>query len=54
MGHLLAIDAGTGGCRDVRAVSAASVRGGLVLLDGAGCELWAYGSTMPERLTRSS
>lgn len=102
MGHLLAIDAGTGGCRavvftdegcplaeagrrwsqpadprypgsagfdtgaawaliaesvreslgaagvagrDVRAVSAASVRGGLVLLDGAGRELWACGST---------
>jgi autoinducer-2 kinase len=102
MGHLLAIDAGTGGCRavvftdegrqvaeagrrwsqpadsrypgsagfdtgaawtliaesvreslatagvagrDVRAVSAASVRGGLVLLDRTGRELWACGST---------
>jgi autoinducer-2 kinase len=102
MGHLLAIDAGTGGCRavvftdeggyvaeagrrwtqpadprdpgaagfdteaawrligacvreslaaagipgrEVRAVSAASVRGGLVLRDGAGRELWACGST---------
>ena len=100
MGHLLAIDAGTGGCRavvfsdegrplagagrrwthaadpdqpgsvdfdtraawalisecvraslagvrasDVRAVSATSVRGGLVLFDAAGAELWACGST---------
>jgi autoinducer-2 kinase len=100
MGHLLAIDAGTGGCRavvfsdegrpladarrrwthaadpdhpgsvdfdtrsawalisecvrdsladvranDVRAVSATSVRGGLVLFDAAGRELWACGST---------
>ena len=100
MGHLLAIDAGTGGCRavvfsdegrplagarrrwthaadpdqpgsvdfdtraawalisdcvrdsladvragDVRAVSATSVRGGLVLFDAAGDELWACGST---------
>jgi autoinducer 2 (AI-2) kinase len=31
--------------RDVRGVSAASVRGGLVLLDRAGRELWACGST---------
>jgi autoinducer-2 kinase len=100
MGHLLAIDAGTGGCRavvfsdegrplaaarrrwaqaadpdhpgsvdfdtraawalvaecvrdslagmrtgDVGAVSATSVRGGLVLFDAAGTELWACGST---------
>jgi autoinducer 2 (AI-2) kinase len=100
MGHLLAIDAGTGGCRavvfgdegrplaaarrrwaqvadpdhpgsvdfdtraawaligecvrdslaqvragDVGAVSATSVRGGLVLFDAAGRELWACGST---------
>ena len=100
MGHLLAIDAGTGGCRtvvfsdegrplagagrrwnhaadpdhpgsvdfdtraawalisecvreslaevragDVRGVSATSVRGGLVLFDAAGGELWACGST---------
>jgi autoinducer-2 kinase len=100
MGHLLAIDAGTGGCRavvfsdegrplagarrrwaltadpdhpgsvdfdtraawalisecvreslaevragDVSAVSAVSVRGGLVLFDAAGDELWACGST---------
>jgi autoinducer-2 kinase len=100
MGHLLAIDAGTGGCRavvfsdegrplaaagrrwappadpdqpgavdfdpraawaliaecvrhslagvragDVAAVSATSVRGGLVLFDAAGEELWACGST---------
>jgi sugar (pentulose or hexulose) kinase len=100
MGHLLAIDAGTGGCRavvfsdegrplagagrrwthavdpdqpgsvdfdtraawalisecvrdsladvragDVRAVSATSVRGGFVLFDAAGDELWACGST---------